>query len=56
MDSFGTTFDMILMMLQRLEELETAVEKIKSMDSIVAAVGRESRIKYELKLEDVLPR
>lgn len=55
-DSFGTTFDMILMMLQRLEELETAVEKIRSMDSIVAAVGRESRIKFELKLEDVLPR
>lgn len=55
-DSFGPTFELVLTLLQRLDELQDAVEKIRSMDTIVAAVNRQLRIKYELKLEDVLPR
>jgi hypothetical protein len=59
-DSFGPTFERVVGLLQRLDELNSAaddaVAKLKTMDSIVAAVARQIRVKYELKLEDVLPR
>lgn len=46
----------MLGILQRLDELEGAEKKVKAMDQVVAAINRQSRVRYELKLEDVLPR
>lgn len=63
--SFGPTFELVLSLVQRLNELELesetsadlqglALERLKAMDSIVEAVGRQVRVKYELVLSDVL--
>ncbi|KAK4705182.1 rapamycin-insensitive companion of mTOR, partial [Phenoliferia sp. Uapishka_3] len=53
-DTFRPTFELVIGLLQRLDELEEAEKKVKAMDQIVAAVNKLSRVKYELKLEDVL--
>lgn len=55
-DPLGPTFELVISLIQRLDELEQAEKKVKAMDQIVQAVNRLSRVKYELKLEDVLSR
>lgn len=63
--SFGPTFERVLSLVQRLDELQSeseiladpqvlALERLKAMDSIVEAVGTQVRVKYELVLSDVL--
>ncbi|KAL8290440.1 hypothetical protein RQP46_002698 [Phenoliferia psychrophenolica] len=54
-DPLGPTFELVISLIQRLDELEQAEKKVKAMDQIVQHVNRLSRVKYELKLEDVLP-
>lgn len=55
-ESFDTTFELVMTMLLKLDELDELDERVKSMNTIVAALERQARIKFELKLEDVLDR
>lgn len=59
-DDFGSTFEEVVNLLQQLEECDDMsgdpLSKLKTMDSAVAALVRQPRVRFELQLQDVLPR
>ncbi|KAI5479428.1 cytosolic regulator Pianissimo [Pseudohyphozyma bogoriensis] len=54
-DIFSETFAMVVSLLESLQELSIAIDKIKAMDSVVAEVLANPRVKFELKLDEVMP-
>ncbi|GAA5917264.1 hypothetical protein JCM5296_000314 [Sporobolomyces johnsonii] len=53
-DNFQPTFDLVMNLLQRLEDMEQVGERIKAMDTVVEALSQHVRVKYELRLEEHL--
>lgn len=55
-DVYTAAFDSVSDNLNRLAVMASPLEKVKAMDEVVQAVLDHVRIKFELKLQDVLSR
>jgi hypothetical protein len=55
-DDFGLSFELVIGILQTLDQITDTTERLKAMDSVVAAVKTHSQLKHQLQLDDVLPR
>ncbi|GAA5864925.1 hypothetical protein JCM8547_004239 [Rhodosporidiobolus lusitaniae] len=54
--TFHASFELVTSLLSQLGGMSSVAERVRGMDKIVETVERYTQIKYELRLEEYLPR